>query len=419
MKLSLGTFLTREAEADFSVQITRKQFRHAWIPGKSGTGKSTLLRNIVANAINEGFGLLVIDPAGDLIDDCLDYVPQSRIRDLLYLGPDSDPVPGIGFFGDPNKELAIQTAMSIIEAHSGSGWGPQTAHILRNDLDAILEHIPRASILHATRFLSEPDYTKKLALTSENPLVRFFYDEFFKDLKPADRARAFSHPQNKLEEMIRPGLIEHLCQETPLDFLHILDDRKVMFCRLPKGKMGERPAQVLGSLILSALHLATMRRKKRSKPFLVVIDEIHNFIHGIDFETMLAESRKYGVHYIFATQTIKQMGDNADIAFGNVSHIFSFRVSASDSDKISDNMGIPLADESLVKLGNYEMAALTMIDNKPVTQKRVGVHQYPRLELKRGDFTVPARKAIRWAKNNTPGTPRHLIPDLVKQQLSA
>ena len=220
---------------------------------------------------------------------------------------------------------------------------------------------------------------------------------------------------NKVEELMRPGVREFLCQKKSLNFVSILDRQKLLLCRLPKGIMGERPAKLLGSLILSKLNLASFRRKKRNRPVLVVVDEIHNFLAGVDFETMLAESRKNGIHYVFATQTIRQMrksgDDNDAIAFGNASHIFGFRMSAADSDDVAANFGDEESARELVMLPNYHFKALTMKDGQPVASDPVALTDRP---LMLGD-EMQARKAMAWASENT-GTPK---TEIAKQILNA
>jgi hypothetical protein len=259
-------------------------------------------------------------------------------------------------------------------------------------------------------------FAEQTLLKCKNPTVEFFHTQYFKDLKPQDRARAFSHPLNKVEELLRPGLREFFCQKKSLNFVSIMDRQKILMCRVPKGLMGERPARVLGSLILSKINLASFRRKKRNKQFIVVIDEIHNFTDGIDFETMLAESRKNGVHYVFASQTTAQMRDEARrifndrIAFGNASHIFSFRVSGDDSEAISKNFGDKDNAPELVLLPNYQFKALTMQDGQPVASDPVMLIDRPDME---GD-EMAARRAMAWASENT-GTPK----DEVNRQILA
>lgn len=418
MQLTIGSTLTQFGERHFSINLDRSQFRHGWLLGKSGTGKSTLLRNIIVEAIRNDSGIAVIDPHGDLIFDLLNYIPERRLKDIIYIDPESDRAPDLGIFDHPDKEKTVQAFMSLMEAHSGKGWGPETAHILRGATDATIELTTHPTILTIYKILARKEFADHFISKSQNPLVQDFYQQYFKDLKPIERARNFSHPLNKLEELLRPGLREFLCQKKSLNFQSIMDRQKILLCRVPKGLMGERPAKVLGSLILSKINLASFRRKKRNKQFLVVVDEIHNFTDGIDFETMLAESRKYGVSYLFATQTTQQMRDeerrifNDRIAFGNCSHIFAFRVSGDDAQHLSVNFGNNQIAEPLVRLPNYAFVSWSITNGEPFLIPQVRLTEYPKLL---GD-EVPARKAIAWAAHNT-GTPKKEIEKQVAQNL--
>jgi hypothetical protein len=402
----------------FSISLAREEFRHAWLLGKSGTGKSTLLRNVIVEAIRGGWGVAVIDPHGDLIYDVFNYIPESRKDDLVYLDPASPRAPDIGVFDGPDREQTVQSLLSLLESLSGDGWGPETASIFRNAIDAIMETHAHPSMLQLARFMMDSRYAERILLKCKNPTVQAFHHKYFKEFKPLDRARAWSHPNNKVEELIRPGLREFLCQKRSLNFISILDRQKIMLCRLPKGTMGERPSKVSGSLILSKLNLAGFRRKKRSRPVLVVVDEIHNFLSAVDFETMLAESRKNGIHYLFATQTIRQMRqageDNDAIAFGNASHIFAFRMSAADADQVSANFGDAETAPQLVMLPNFTFRALTMRDGQPEASEPVALLEKPGF----AGGEMRARKAKAWAEANT-GTPRTDVTRRIEEELAA
>lgn len=416
MNIPIGLTHTSGGQKYFSIDLDRHQFRHGWLLGKSGTGKSTLLRNIIVEAIRNHFGVAVIDPHGDLIYDIFNYIPATRLRDIIFIDPENDRAPDLGIFDHPDKEKAVQAFMSLMEARAGAGWGPETAHILRAATDAVLEFEEHPTILHIYKILARPKYAEAVLSKSRNPLVADFHQQYFKDLKPQERARNFSHPLNKIEELMRPGLVEFLAQKRSLNFQTILDRQKILLCRIPKGLIGERPAKVLGSLILSKINLASFRRKHRNKPVLVVVDEIHNFTDGIDFESMLAESRKFGVHYLFATQTAQQMRDesrrifNDRIAFGNSSHIFSFRVSGDDSEKIGINFGDKEIAEQFVRLPNYQFVAFTMSDNQPLLSDPVSLIERPEPT---GD-ELPARKAIAWAMANTGKPKKEIESDIAR-----
>src|ERR1022692_4962942 len=199
MNIYLGTTFTNFGEKPFTIALDRKQFRHGWLLGKSGTGKSTLLRNVIVEAIRNDLGIAVIDPHGDLIFDILNYIPDYRLKDIVYIDPESERAPDLGIFDHPDKEKAVQAFMSLIEAHSGKGWGPETAHILRGATDATLELVKNPNIIPIYKILARGAYAKNLLEKSKNPLVQDFYRQYFTDLKPQERAKNFSHPLNKIE----------------------------------------------------------------------------------------------------------------------------------------------------------------------------------------------------------------------------
>ncbi len=142
MNITLGCTLSSFGEHTLTIDLDRRQFRHGWLLGKSGTGKSTLLRNVIVEAIRNDIGIVVIDPNGDLVFELLNDIPADRLKDIVYIDPESDRTPDLGIFDHPDKEKAVQAFMSLMEAHSGRGWGPETAHILRGATDATLD--PRA-----------------------------------------------------------------------------------------------------------------------------------------------------------------------------------------------------------------------------------------------------------------------------------
>jgi len=418
MNVQLGHTITKFGERPFFIDLDRSQFRHALLLGKSGTGKSTLLRNLLVEAIRHGLGVAVVDPHGDLVFDILNYIPEHRLKHIVYIDPESDRAPDLGLFDHPDKERAVQAFMSLMEAHSGRGWGPETAHILRGATDAVLELVPRPTIGSIYKILARASYAEKILSKTKNPLVRDFYTQYFEELKPQERARNFSHPLNKIEELLRPGLREFLCQKRPLNFVKLMDEQKILLCRIPKGIMGERPAKVLGSLILSKINLASFRRKKRNKQFVVVADEFHNFTDGIDVETMFAEARKCGVQYVVTSQTTAQLRDeerrvfNDRIVFGNASHFFAFRTSGDDADDIAVNFGDKDIAESLVKLPNFEFVAWVMQDHQPELSTPVTLLA----QVQKIGNEVPARKAASWARENT-GTPKGEIEKHITEAL--
>src|ERR1022692_2696300 len=132
MDIILGTTQTPLGQRPFTISVRYQDFRHGLLLGKTGTGKSTLLRTIIAELIKNGYGVWVIDPHGDLIFDTFNYIPEYRLKDVLYIDPENDRIPDLGILDHPNKPQALRIFMTLMEAHAKDGWGKQTASILRN-----------------------------------------------------------------------------------------------------------------------------------------------------------------------------------------------------------------------------------------------------------------------------------------------
>jgi energy-coupling factor transporter ATP-binding protein EcfA2 len=412
MKVPLGNVQTPAGEQPFTIDLSREQFRHGWVLGKSGTGKSTLLRHIIAAAMREGKGLAVIDPHGDLIFDAFNYIPKDRLKDVVYLDPENTRIPDIGILDHPDKTRALRVFMTLLEAHSGTAWGKQTASILRSITRAALEIYKHPTIVQIYLLLADDEYANAELGKCKNPLTQKFHEQYWSFSKK-DRIEKFSHPLNKIEELMEPGLVEFLSQTKSLNFRKLMDEQKIVLCRIPKSYLEERGARILGSFIMMKFKVEATRRKKRKKQFFIIADEFHNFTAGINVDTTFGESRKYGTHYIVTSQTRKQLGENADVIAGNVSHIIAFRMSATDAEEIEKNIGSRKEDFSeLVMIPNYSFRALTMDDGQPIPSNSVKLFEFPELTGQE----VPARKAIAWASENT-GTEKEIIQKQIQEAL--
>ena len=194
MNVKLGRELSPFGEKDFYIDLDRAQFRHAWLLGKSGTGKSTLLRQIIVEAMRQGLGVAVIDPHGDLVYDCMNYIPADRLKDVVYMDPENARIPDLGFLDYPDKGKALRIAMTLYEAHAGKeGWGKQSASVLRNVTRAVLEVMRHPTIIHVYRMLADDAFAQKTLKKCKNPITIKFYDLYWK-MPQKDRIEKFSIP---------------------------------------------------------------------------------------------------------------------------------------------------------------------------------------------------------------------------------
>jgi hypothetical protein len=386
--------------------------------GKSRTGKSTAMLAGIVGAIRAGLGCIVIDPHGNLIEQAMRYIPEDRLKDLQLFDPTADKVPGFGFFDANNAELSAQDFQETMEVRSGKGWGPESARTFRNTADATLESYKRPTILPIYQMLMREEFAHHILGKSKNPLVQDFYNFWFsKDIKARDRMTAFSHPLNKIDEFMRPGVREILLQRKTVKWEKLLDSRKIIFINLQKSKIGKKPAQIIGNVALMNIVRAASRRKKQHDKVPIFIDEAHNFLDGIDLELMLAESAKWGVIYHLADQNLTQMRNedipvyNDEIALGNCSSIVVFRISGKDARRVAQEFGDENIEPFFVQLRNYTFYAWTLDDGAPVVKGPVSTYIAPApLET-----DVPFDKALAWARENTGTDKATVTADILKR----
>jgi len=401
MNISIGTDSNGRP---FSIDASK----HINLEGMSGVGKSTLLTGIFLDWIRSGKGGVFLDPHGDAADYLATQIPKNRMRDFIWIDPDATHVPGINIFDfkDPkDKELGVESFQTLMKALAGTAWGDETARVLVNAADAIVESIARPTAIPVFRFMADDKYREKLLAASKNPLLKFFKAQYDDKLRESEQMSKFSPPINKLGKLLRPSIIPIIGQPDSLDFLEIMNTNKIVVCRLAKGRVGEDISQILGSLVVSMISISALKREKQRKrpPFMLVADEVQNFVHGGRFATLLQESRKYGITCLLATQGMHQLPFAKDV-FSNCPTQIVFNVSGSDAQAIADNwrwVTYPeeLRAEQITALPRYHFYCRTFVNDEPTVEKLRG---YPNPE-KRGDEANPTKlikqSLMRWGRD--------------------
>jgi DNA helicase HerA-like ATPase len=192
-------------------------------------------------------------------------------------------------------------------------------------------------------------------------MLKDFIEQYDEELRQSERMGKFSPPLNKLDKFIRPGIRSLVGQEQSIDFLDAMDSRKIVIAKLPKGELGALASSMLGSIIVSHLAITSLRRRGLRAHFVAFIDEVHNFVHGIDLPTLLAEARKYGVSLFLATQNLAQL-PNPSAVFGNCSNILCFRMGGKDADIMAQELGDDLLAQPIVRLADWRFYASIVKD---------------------------------------------------------
>lgn len=346
--------------------------RHAYIIGKTGMGKSTILENMIHSDILAGKGVAVIDPHGDLADAVLSFVPKSRTNDVILFDPaDVDFPVSFNLLEGATPERRALVASGLVNVFKklyAESWGPRLEHFLRNTILALVE-APDTTMLGIPRMLVDKSYRRKILKYVKDPMVQNFWRTEFEALPPAKLAEAVGPIQNKVGQFLSSPAIRNILGQpkSSLDMRFAMDSGKIVIVNLSKGKLGEDNSAMLGSLLITKFQLDAMSRadqaEKDRKDFYLYVDEFQNFATD-SFATILSEARKYKLNLTMANQYIDQMSEEVCSAvFGNVGSIISFQVGIDDakilSEQLDEERVLPI---HLATLPKYQVYNRIMVD---------------------------------------------------------
>lgn len=344
---------------------------HMYAIGKTGTGKSTLLENMIIDDIQKGKGVAVVDPHGDLVDHVLNFIPDHRIDDVIYFNPADREFP-IGFnlleSLDPNlKNIAASGLMSIFTKLWENVWSARMEYILRNTILALLEY-PESTFLEIMKLLNDGRFRKNVLSQVQDPVIRDFFLNEFERYEPKFRTEAIAPIQNKVGQFLSSDTIRNIVgqKKSSFDIRQAMDQRKILLIDLSTGKIGEDNAALLGAMMITKIQLAAMTRvdipEAERVDFYLYVDEFQNFATD-SFAVILSEARKYRLNLILTNQYIAQMPETvAKAIFGNVGTLVAFRVGSSDGAALAKELEPVFDANDLVNLDNYHIYLKMSID---------------------------------------------------------
>ena len=315
--------------------------KHIYVVGASGSGKSTLLLNLIAQDFESGGGLCVIDPHGDLIDRCLERVPEHRADDVMLFDPSDAGFP-VGFNILEAKSELEKTLLSsdLVAAFRrlSTSWGDVMDSVLANAILAFLESRTGGTLFELKRFLVEKEFREEFLTTVEDEAVCYFWEQEFPLIAGKPQASILI----RLDAFLRQRLVRNIvCQKkTAIDFRAAMDTRKILLVKLAHGAIGEENSYLLGTLIVSKLYQAALSRQDTAhRPFFsLYIDEFHHFITP-SMENVLSGSRKYNLGLVLAHQEYRQLQSrNQEVASSVLSNCYTrvcFRLAETDAERFS------------------------------------------------------------------------------------
>lgn len=356
--------------------IKRKDRRqHMYILGKSGTGKSVLLSNLIVQNINNGEGVCVVDPHGELVEEILHLIPEHRTKDVIYFNP-ADTDFHIGFnviqLDDPKyKHLVASGLMGIFTKIWANAWSSRMEYILNNAILALLD-TPGTTLLGIPRLLVDKDYRQMIIGNLRDPVVKAFWVHEYEQWREQFRNEAIAPIQNKVGQFLSTSIIRNVVGQpkSTIDIFNIMNEGKIFLVNVSKGRIGEDNSALLGGMIITKIQLAAMERvripEEERKDFYLYVDEFQNFATD-SFANILSEARKYRLNLTVAHQYTAQLENKdgskvRDAVFGNVGTMIIFRVGADDADFLEKEFEPEFTAQDLVNLPNFHIYLKLMID---------------------------------------------------------
>src|SRR3989338_7973021 len=275
----------RGQERVFGIKTADRR-QHTYVVGKTGTGKTSLIKNMAIQDVYAGHGLCVVDPHGELVEEILGKIPASRIRDVIYFNPSDTEYPlGFNVLEVPDKKykhLIAQGLIGIFTKIWANVWSARMEYILQNCILALVE-TPGTTLLGIQRILTDRDYRQKIIANVTDPVVRAFWLNEYEVWGPRFRNEAIVPIQNKVGQFLSTSLIRNIVGQPKSSFevFDLMNQGKILLANISKGRIGEENSMLLGAMLITKVQLASMERvripEETRKDFYLYVDEFQNF----------------------------------------------------------------------------------------------------------------------------------------------
>lgn len=377
--------IKKNVDGENEIRIDKESLaRHLYIMGQTGTGKSTMLKTMILDCLNNNYGFTVIDPHGDLFDQVLKEIPKKK-KDKVFIIDTTDPKNSLKFnplaYNEDMpqaKSLVVNDILKIIGTlyDLRITGGPMFEQYFKNSLfllldEEVVKKFGKATLANMLNvFLNVEFRTARLHACANKNVT-----QFFRNAQATSGDTSFvnmaHYITSKLTRFVEDYYLSPIlnCETNNINFRKIIDDGNIFLVKMDKGLIGSINTSLLGQIVLSKIFLAgmsrsTLRADKR-KPHYIFIDEFQNFVKG-DIGTALSEVRKYGLNLILANQTLGQLDDYLiQSLIGNVGSLVFFRPGIYDYEKLKYYIEPDFKREDVLKLPNFNCISRLMVNNVP------------------------------------------------------
>jgi hypothetical protein len=354
------------------------RMRHVYVVGRTGTGKSSLLQHMILQDIEQGYGVIVIDPHGDLVEGVLERCPTYREQDVMLFDPSDTEYP-IGFNlldveGDFQRNIVISDFIGLLYAifdPTRVGMiGPRFENAVRQSMLVTMD-LHNGSFLEMVRMMTDKKFRDQAVEFVQDPMVRMYWKEIASDFARLGDGNMMDYVTSKFARFQVSPLRNIIGQgRTVLDIERMMSEQRILLVNLSKGKIGPETSQFLGLVLIPQIFIATLKRAKLPQserhPICLYVDEFHNLTTS-SFSQMLAEARKYGLAITVANQFISQLTDSVrEAIFGNVGTLLSFRVGVKDAMFLAEEYHPSYMADDLINLPNYHLLVKSLVEGERI-----------------------------------------------------
>ena len=376
--LHLGKSVYRGSSKEVYISQDDRR-RHVYIIGKTGTGKTELLKYMVMQDINAGHGVAFIDPHGDAAEDILAMIPPERAEDVIYFNPaDTERPIGMNMLEAQTEQEKHFVATYIVglmyklyDPHKTGIIGPRFEHAIRNAMLTVMSE-PGNTFVEVVRVLTDARFVQELLPKVSDPVIRRYWTDQIAQTTDFHKSEVLDYIVSKFGRFVTNRTIRNIIGQSKSAFnlRDIMDNKKILVVNLSKGRIGEENSNFLGLVLVPKILVAAMSRQdvpEEQRPdFFLYVDEFQNFATET-FADILAEARKFRLNLIVANQFIGQIEEEVKNAiFGNVGTLTSFRVGVTDANYLQHEFTPVFNETDLINVERFHAYVKTIVHNEPV-----------------------------------------------------
>ncbi|OGJ63912.1 hypothetical protein A3C37_00425 [Candidatus Peribacteria bacterium RIFCSPHIGHO2_02_FULL_53_20] len=361
------------------------RFRHFYIIGQTGTGKSSILQLMARQDFHSGKGLCIVDPHGSLIEDLMPYIPRERANDVIYFNPsDMERPMGLNLLEGKSPEerdlIALDAMNMMVKMFGEEIFGPRIQDYFRNGCLTLMEDEEEGgAITDLVKLFTDDEWQKYKVSKVKNPIVRSFWEKQMANTGQREKQEMIPYFAAKFGQFYTNTLIRNIVGQTKsaFDIADCMNTGKILLMNLSKGLIGDINSQLLGLIVVNKIQVAAMRRQrmdtKERRDFFLYIDEFQNFVTP-SIESILSEARKYRLGLILAHQYLDQLEKDSKLSgnvslkgaiFGNIGTMMFYKIGPQDAEVCAKEMAPVFSEQDLVNMDAFKGAMKLSIDGQP------------------------------------------------------